>query len=134
MSGAKQFALIVSLAAVLSAYESVAQPSVAPPEGASDYWECVETFDKDSVIFRAWVLADPDISGDNGIVEANGIHKTAWYLQQGLSHRWNFDLNEQGDYEAAFVIDPDGTGSYYIFIKEKSTAKPRDITTCTKHL
>ena len=133
MSGVKHFALVVSLAAVLSAYESVAQPSVAPPQEASDYWECVDSIVGYPTLVRAWVFSDPDLLGRNGVVEANGIRKDAWYLQEGLSHRWNFDPDQdKGSYSASFVIELDGDGKYYLFGSE-DTAKPSIITKCTKY-
>ena len=118
--------LAILLAAVLSACSA----PVVPPQGATAFWKC----GYGSGAYRAWVLTDPDDVFAGGIVEANGIRKISLYQEQGLSHRWNFDPDEDGRYTAAFVIDPDGVGSYYVFREGESTAKPRDSTQCTKHL
>ena len=126
MSGVKSFVLAVSLAAVLSACESYLTPTVLVPQGASAFWKCGDGF-------RAWVLADPVDPNFNGAVEANGIHKAAWYRHQGLSHRWNFDLNEEGYYGAAFIIEPDGDGKYLVFNDEETLVDPIHTTTCTKY-
>ena len=149
MSGVKTFVLAVSLVAVLSACESFvtlpetsapavppqeASVSIVPPREASDYWECVDRGygSQSQTVVRAWVLADPEVYNQNGVVEANGIRKDAWYRQEGLSHRWNFDLDQdKGAYAASFVIELDGDGKYYLFGGEE-TAKPSTITKCTK--
>ena len=70
----------------------------------------------------------------DGAIEANGIHKDASYRQEGLSHRWNFDINEKEEYEGAFIIELDGTGLYYDFSRKKKDVEPSYRTKCTKHL
>ena len=66
-------------------------------------WECFEIFsDRTTPIIKVLVI-------DNiGMIETNGISKIAMYTQQGLTHRWDFDLNESdGTYDASFGIDPE---------------------------
>ena len=127
MSGVKRFVLVVSLAAVLSACQSYS----TPPE-AGDYWECVDRSDGRTIV-RAWVLADPVLFDLDGVVEANGIRKDADYSHQGLSHRWNFDLNEEANYEGAFRIDADGSGYYFDFSSGEEKVQSTFGTNCTKY-
>ena len=101
-------------------------------------WDCVDVFDfstENEPIIKAWTFAEYfSNSGDsyNGIIEANGIHKNAVYYQQGLTHRWDFDFDEEKEsYAASFVIEPNNKGSYYYFGREDN-ATPSILTTCTK--
>lgn len=94
-------------------------------------WECLSVLDfldPAGPIVKAWADLDSNI----GTVEANGIIKDAEYYQQGLNHRWDFDLNESDDtYNASFVIEPTGTGKYFYF-GGKDEAQPDFVTTCKK--
>ena len=106
---------------------SVSTLSIAQTDKkAEPSWNCVDkhSYPKPTKpIVKAWTYTEYfSDSGHiyNGMIEANEIRKPALYKQEGLEHRWNFDLNEsEGDFDAAFVIKPDGTGLYYYFGSEE---------------
>ena len=90
-------------------------------------WSCFDYLDSNKQpIVTAWIYSD----GLGGKIQANGISKIAEYSQQGLEHRWDFDLDD-GRYNAAFVIEANGTGKYFYFGSNKS-AKPSLVTKCEK--
>ncbi len=121
-----------------------------PPqsEGArAAFWNCFDSYEysryqidkrydqsgsQPAPIINAWALSEPlAVGGDTykGTIETGGIVKDAVYHTEGLSHRWDFDLNQDnGDYEASFIIEPDGTGRYYYF-KGQGTSL---VTQCEK--
>ena len=49
----------------------------------------------------------------------------------GLELRWDFGLDDDGNYEHAFVIQPDGTGLYCDFSRSTGgTARPSQTFKC----
>ena len=96
-------------------------------------WDCTKKHSSAyTPIVKTWVYENPYGESDEGMIEANGIRKEAAYRQQGISHRWNFDLSQDDyTYKSAFVIEPDGSGNYYDFHVE-GTAKPSLVTKCKK--
>ena len=52
-----------------------------------------------------------------------GIEKSVWHHRDGLDHRWDWGADENGDYRYSFIIEPDGTGKYYHFLKGETTTK-----------
>ncbi len=100
------------------------------------YWHCFTSSRDQSVpIIKAWAASQPlSVGGGTykGTIQVEGIVKDAAYSAEGLTHRWNFDLNQDnGTYAAAFRIEPDGTGLYYYF-GSQGTAKPSIIAKCKK--
>ncbi len=91
--------------------------------------------DPPAPIIKAWVTSQPLAVGggsSKGTIITGGIVKDAAYKTEGLTHRWDFDLNQNdGTYEAMFSIEPNGTGSYYYFGSQK-TANPSLVTKCEK--
>lgn len=52
----------------------------------------------------------------NGIITMpHGTEILAEYKANGLQHRWDWDLQENGYYNQAFVVGLDGLGMYYNF-------------------
>ena len=96
-------------------------------------WDCFEFLSDSNVpIIKTWVYENPNGEPDAGKIEANGIRKEASYSQQGISHRWDFDLNTDSyEFNPAFVIKPDGKGLYYYYGSE-DFATPSLRTKCKK--
>ncbi|WP_424947662.1 hypothetical protein [Candidatus Spongiihabitans sp.] len=116
--------LFLFSASVLS---SAQEPTIAAR------WDCFEFLSDSNVpIIKTWVYKNPNGEPDAGRIEANGIRKEASYYQQGISHRWNFDLDlDNYVYKSAFVIKPDGDGLYYYYGSEDFVA-PSLRTKCKK--
>ena len=140
------------LAKVLLLAIAIALCAVPPQsEGASGaYWDCFDSYkyrlyhalelletgsagDPPAPIIKAWIISEP-FGGDTykGTIKVEGIVQDAAYSSEGLTHRWDFDLNQDdGTYDAAFVIRPDGKGLYYYFGSQKSV-EPSLTTKCEK--
>lgn len=64
---------------------------------------------------------------------ANTAPQTAFFQMKGLNRRWDFGLNEDdGSYDYAFIIKPDGAGIYYDFssITPGKTTKGSQVYQC----
>ena len=83
-------------------------------------WNCFEVVYPVPTVptVRAVVYKD-----GSATIEANDIFTDAVYQQEGLTHRWDFDADDNGTYEAAFTIQPNSKGLYYYF-GDESAVKP----------
>ena len=69
--------------------------------------------------------------GDSGEVAVSGLTRSARFQVNGLELRWDFGLDDDGNYEYAFVIQPDRTGLYYDLSRSPDgTASPRQTFDC----
>ena len=96
------------------------------PEGAGRYWACYQP------VITIWAASHPRVDGGvvyDGSIISGEIRKTGAYRQVGLLHRWDFELVGK-NYNAAFIISPDGLGRYYDF-SSNDKDKPQFITHCS---
>lgn len=47
------------------------------------------------------------------LVDAAGVENAAQYGVHGIKRRWDFDLGDDGYYDYAIVMQPNGDASYY---------------------
>ncbi|MDE0511036.1 MAG: hypothetical protein OXI88_04560 [Gammaproteobacteria bacterium] len=71
---------------------------------------------KDQLPVVRTLLPDSENMHFGEIQVANTAPQTALFRMKGLNRRWDFGLNEDdGGYNYAFIIKPDGAGVYYDF-------------------
>ena len=112
-----------------------------------EFWEC--GFFSDEVLVELLALTDlknteglidtPDLAEPMrailieagmgiGMVKVSGTEQVALFKVTGFDRRWDF-----GDgFEYAFIISPDGTGSYYDFSTGAETVSPSQIYSCNQ--
>ena len=91
-------------------------------------WECRDKFGSSEA-----VLAEAKVNEgrETGAISVAGVtHKTR-YQVAGFDRRWDFGIQKDGTYTYAFIISPDGTGTYFDFGGAK-TAKPSILMQCTQ--
>jgi hypothetical protein len=97
-------------------------PTAAPVEA----WECTDVLgDWDKIIVEAYVGKGRTAGS---IRVAGVIHKTV-YRVAGFQRRWDFGAKSDGSYSYAFIVDPDGSASYFDFSGSK-TARPSMVMKC----
>ncbi len=106
-----------------------AEPPDAPPQGQpenrGETWRCFKSWQPDTTLVAL------TRQGDIGEVAVSGLTRSARFQVNGLELRWDFGLDDSGNYEYAFVIQPDGTGLYYDFSRSTDgTASPRQTFDC----
>ena len=95
-------------------------------------WECHDRFER--VRTRPLVTLTR-LGGDSegyGEVYVGGEVQPAAFLIQGIDRRWNFGCDaERQAHPFSFVIQPDGSGLYYHFLRTgDGTATPSDFYDC----
>lgn len=73
---------------------------------SGDYWS-----EKGEIV----VLATTHSDGDKGTISAAGVTHVAKYRVAGLDRRWDFDPRDDGIYNYAFVIQPNGSAYHLDF-------------------
>ena len=106
---------------------------------ASETWECydIAAYDRATPL----VVLDGSLRMDSetpnlgpGTVRLLGlVEHDAQFRIDGLDRRWNFGLDE-GSYEFAIVIEPNGNGSYYDFSAVSSGERtgPKQLYSCER--
>jgi hypothetical protein len=73
---------------------------------AGSYWEA-----GGKIVVTTTINED----GETGTINVAGVTHQATYQVQGFDRRWDFGLQDDGSYNYAFVLKPDGTAIYYDF-------------------
>ena len=88
---------------------------------ASETWECYDRVARDRsdplVVLDGSLRMDSDNPNVGpGTVQLLGlVEHDARFGIVGLNRRWDFSVDEEGTYDFAIVIEPNGDGSYYDF-------------------
>ncbi|MEZ4282295.1 MAG: hypothetical protein R3F21_22045 [Myxococcota bacterium] len=61
------------------------------------------------------VIATIDDGGELGTIKVAGITHKARYHVEGFDRRWDFGLQDDGTFNYAFVLKPNGVAIYYDF-------------------
>lgn len=100
---------------------------------ALETWCCFSQsdFSQETVLFTLYRLKEDEA----GLVSVAGIIHRARFYVAGLDRRWDFPndaLLANGAYPYSFIIEPDGTGSYYDFSASlvDGRATPSAFYTC----
>ncbi|MDE0184254.1 MAG: hypothetical protein OXP71_02220 [Candidatus Poribacteria bacterium] len=106
------------------------QPTAAsPPDSGTERWECYD-YVYDS---KKLGTLTADRIGANGTVDFAGIFASTQFSIQGIDRRWDWGWGTDGRSDYAFVISPDGTGTFYDFsFSSDGTAKPSDLFKCAR--
>lgn len=102
-------------------------PTVAHAQAKPvERWECREKYSQnDAVLVRATV----DSGRHSGTLTVAGVTYTTAFEVAGFNRRWDF--GPKGDrWRYAFIIDPEGDGSYYDFTSKTSGVMPSLILEC----
>ena len=92
----------------------------SPPENRGETWRCFKSWEPDTTLVAL------TRQGDSGEVAVSGLTRSARFQVNGLELRWDFGLDDDGNFEYAFVIQPDRTGLYYDFSRSRDgTASPQ---------
>jgi hypothetical protein len=99
---------------------------VAAAAAPIEIWECKEGYDSwDNIL----VIATVEDGRQYGEILVAGVTHKSQFQIQGFDRRWDFGLAENGRFKYAFVIAPNGRGSYYDFSLSKET-KPNMLMHC----
>ena len=101
-------------------------PPPVPALTGTEIWGCVDRFEASHP--HEIELAETSNLGIEGIgaVKIQGIPEiTTLFEIEGINRAWRWD-----DY--LFVIEPEGTGLYYVFLDDEPT-KPSQFYDCHKH-
>ena len=81
---------------------------------------------------RIVVVAAIDESGNTGTIQVAGVTHETRYGVDDFDRRWDFQLNNEGTYDFAFKIGPDGGAKYYDFTlaSPDGSAKPAQFFHC----
>ena len=76
-----------------------------------------------------------DVDARVGTVEIANSAVAATYTRfevDGLDRRWDWCVDEDGEFLCAFIIGPKGDGGYYKFDPDEEKAKPSDLFACAR--
>ena len=110
------FALLVGTP-LIAADQSVDSEVNEVEPTVAEKWECREFLRNNGrVLITLWHSAGtkPGETG-YGRLQYAGASFPAAFSRDGLSLRWDWDLNEDGNWEHSFSIKPGGTGANYDF-------------------
>ena len=95
----------------------------------TESWVCKDAY---SEFWTTIVTAEVLESRSSGLIKVAGITYDAHFQVKGFNRRWDFGLVEDGSYDYAFVIKPNGDGSYYDFSSTNTgkTINPSQLLTC----
>jgi|TARA_Y100000031_G_scaffold137105_1_gene161755 hypothetical protein len=79
-------------------------------------WICTESRYARDVL----VTARANKEQETGQIEVAGVTHDSRFLVKGFERRWDFELTNEGTYDYAFVIKPNGDALYYDFSSTKS--------------
>ncbi len=97
----------------------------SPLENRGEAWRCFKSWEPDTTLVAL------TRQGDRGEVAVSGLTRSARFRVSGLELRWDYGLDDDGNYEYAFVVQPDGIGLYYDFSRSADgTASPRQTFDC----
>ena len=91
-------------------------------------WECVDrSYPRDwsKILVTAKVFEGREF----GSIEVAGTTHVAKYKVAGFNRKWDFMPDDEESFDYAFIIEPNGDGSYYDFSKESRSA-PSIFMTC----
>jgi len=98
-----------------------------------EQWKCGDYFDGCGLFATDCVTLTANRHDGTGEVKFGEIVETTRFQIQGIERRWDWCRNAEFEYDCAFVISVDGTGSYYSFhSSDDGKAKPRDRFKCSK--
>lgn len=112
-------------------------PAAAAGAARLERWACGDYFDGCGFA-RCPVTLTADADNGTGTVEFAGTVEAARFEIRGLQRRWDWCLQDDGDYGCAFVVDTDGRGRYYDFTVAPpdpdgtARAKPSELFKCRK--
>ncbi len=96
-------------------------------EKTIEVWQCQE------YEYGNWsnilVNATVNEGRESGEIFVSGVIHESTFEVDGFNRRWNFVLSEEGTYDFAFIMNPNGNASYYDFSLNKST-KPSMFLYC----
>ena len=84
------------------------------------------------------VVLTADLHNGSGTVEFAGTVEQTRFEIRGLGRRWDWCLQDDGNFGCAFVLDTDGDGSYYDFTQVMpdtdgtARTKPAELFKCTR--
>lgn len=93
-------------------------------------WECRDFPPiREDVLITLWRM--PGASAGFGRLRFAGVFFFASFSLDGLTLRWDWDLDDEGHWDYSFTISPDGTGHYFDFsnVSGGSTTS-KDVYTC----
>lgn len=107
---------------------------------ASETWECYERVSRDRatplVLLDGLLRMDSEVPNVGpGTVRLVGlVEHDARFGIAGLNRRWDFSLDEDGTYDFAIVIEPNGDGSYYDFsrVAAGESTSPSQLYSCER--
>ena len=105
--------------------------------GVLERWGCGDYVDGCG-FGRCPVMLTADFHNGIGTVEFAGTVEHARFEIKGLQRRWDWCLQDDGNFGCAFVLDADGDGSYYDFTivmrdpDGRARAKPSELFKCTR--
>ena len=89
-------------------------------------WRCYATTDYSQKRPLAVLSREMRESGvEFGTVSVAGVKYTATFKVAGFDRRWDFE-----SYKYAFIIKPDGSGSYYDFTTKTEGVTPSQVFKC----
>lgn len=107
---------------------------------ATAYGKPVESWECRSISVAHWnnilVEATVDPGREMGSISVAGVVHRAQFAVKGFNRRWDFVLNERDAFDYAFVVKPDGDGSYYDFTNDEpgSIVQPSMMMVCRQKL
>ena len=90
-------------------------------------WTCTQGLNTDVL-----VVAYVNKGRETGTIKVAGVTHNASFSVQGFERRWDFGLTKDKEYTYAFLIQPNGTATYYDFsdvTKGKKTG-PKILMSC----
>ena len=94
-------------------------------------WQCYDRLER--VRTRPLVILTRlgGLSDGYGEVYVGAEVQPAAFRVQGIDRRWDFGCNErERTYPFSFVIEPDGSGLYYHFLRGERTTSASDFYDC----
>lgn len=120
----------VLIIAALAASAAVAEDVV------EERWRCYgySDYNRTKVLITLSVYEQTPAAKEAGLVfqpaeiEVAGTEFLAAFTRPGFDRRWDFLDAQENEY--AFVIDPEGTGRYYVFEKGEDATRAADVYKC----
>ena len=94
-------------------------------------WECREfSEDYGKILIKLWRING--MKEGFGYLEYAGVSFPALFKLDGLSLRWNWELDQDDMWDYSFVVKPDGTGLFYDFsgVEKGDSTRATDLYTC----
>ena len=94
-------------------------------------WECRDYPPiREDVLITLW--REPGTSAGFGRLRFAGVFFFSSFSLDGLTLRWDWDLDEGGRWDYTFMISPDGTGRYFDFsnVESGGSTTSSDLYSC----